>query len=99
MLLSGRAWKVNTVDWKRRTVAVEPAEEHGRSTWLGSSRPLGFELCQAMRRVLLDDKTHPSWSRRAGMELASFRQEPVVDAEGSILTETKAGLSGGPRVP
>ncbi len=91
VLLSGRAWKVNAVDWNRRTVAVEPAEEHGRSTWLGSSRPLGFELCQAMRRVLLSDQTNPNWSRRAAKELASFRNEPIVDADGTILTETKAG--------
>jgi ATP-dependent Lhr-like helicase len=90
LLLAGRAWRVRSVDWTRRVVDVEPADEHGRSTWLGSSRPLSFELCQAMRRVLLDYQTNPSHSRRAAKELASFGTD-LVDAEGTILLETKNG--------
>jgi ATP-dependent Lhr-like helicase len=90
LLLAGRAWRVRSVDWKRHLVDVEPADEHGRSTWLGSSRPLSFEVCRAMRRVLLDCKTNPSHSRRAARELASFGTD-LVDPEGTILLETKNG--------
>ncbi len=32
---------------------LEPTDEKGKSRWLGTSRWLGFEVCQAMRRVLL----------------------------------------------
>jgi hypothetical protein len=44
-----------------------------------------------MRRVLLFAQTNPSWSRRAAAELASFRREPIVNADGTVLLETKSG--------
>jgi ATP-dependent helicase Lhr and Lhr-like helicase len=31
LALDGRSWRVNTVDWNRELVYVEPAEETGRS--------------------------------------------------------------------
>jgi ATP-dependent Lhr-like helicase len=49
------SWKVTGVDWSKRTVSVEPTDEKGKSRWLGTSRWLGFEVCQAMRRVLLQE--------------------------------------------
>jgi hypothetical protein len=55
LLLGGRSWKVIAVEWSRRTVWVEPTDEKGKSRWLGTSRWLGFEVCQAMRRVLLQE--------------------------------------------
>lgn len=51
--LDGRSWIVKHVDWDRQTAQVMPAEHGGRSRWLGGSQPLRFELCQAVRRVLL----------------------------------------------
>ncbi|MGH8439894.1 MAG: DEAD/DEAH box helicase [Pseudomonas sp.] len=53
LLLGGRSWKVTAVDWSKRTVSVEPTDDKGKSRWLGTSRWLSFEVCQAMRRVLL----------------------------------------------
>ncbi|MDZ4800304.1 MAG: DEAD/DEAH box helicase [Bryobacteraceae bacterium] len=91
VLLAGRPWRVCSVDWKRHLVDVETAEEHGRSTWLGSSRPFGFELCQAMRKVLGNDKTNPRFTQRATKEMASFCMEPLVDREGTMLLETSQG--------
>lgn len=54
VLLGGRSWRVTAVDHKHRTAQVGPAEDlPGRSTWLGSSQGLSFEICQAMREVLI----------------------------------------------
>ena len=34
ILLAGRSWKVNWVDWKRQRCFVEPAEGGGKAMWL-----------------------------------------------------------------
>lgn len=34
ILLAGRSWKVNWVDWKRQRCFVEPAERGGKALWL-----------------------------------------------------------------
>jgi ATP-dependent helicase Lhr and Lhr-like helicase len=52
ILLGGRPWCVRSVNGSARIAYVEACDLPGRSTWLGSSAPLSFELCQAMRQVL-----------------------------------------------
>ena len=52
LLLAGRSWAVTHTNWRDRMAYVEPAEEEGRSQWLGSGQPLHFDLCRAVRRVL-----------------------------------------------
>jgi ATP-dependent Lhr-like helicase len=57
VLLGGRSWRITAVDHKHRIAYVEPAEGlPGRSTWLGSSQGLSFEMCQAMRQILLHQR-------------------------------------------
>jgi ATP-dependent Lhr-like helicase len=91
ILLGGRAWWVRSVNWERKTVSVEPSDMEGRSLWLGSSAPLSFELCQAMRQVLNSESVSKSWSRRAQSELASFRGKHITDTSGTVLQPTKTG--------
>ncbi len=74
--LGGRSWLVKHVDWDRQTAHVTPAEYGGRSRWLGSSQPLRFELCQAVRRVLLGSGTRDLWSRRAVTEIDAPATRP-----------------------
>ncbi len=52
LLLAGRTWKINDVDWKRRIVRVEPAEQRGSVRFSGSAQPLSYRLCQAIAEVL-----------------------------------------------
>lgn len=90
VLLGGRSWRVTTVDHKHRTAQVEPAEDlPGRSTWLGSSQGLSFEICQAMRRVLL----HPNgaFSRRASEHIEVLVAQSTTDPDGTILRATRTG--------
>ncbi len=73
--LGGRPWKVLNVDWRRGVCAVEPAENAQAARWPGRPKFLSFELCQAMRRVLVAEEPDPSWSRRAREALAELRAE------------------------
>jgi ATP-dependent Lhr-like helicase len=90
VLLGGRSWRVSTVDHKHRTAQVEPAEDlPGRSTWLGSSQGLSFEICQSMRRILLNPTA--TLSRRAADQMAALSAQGTVDPEGTVLRATRTG--------
>jgi ATP-dependent Lhr-like helicase len=71
--LAGRSWRVGHVDWEHQTAHVTPADEFGKSRWLGESRPLSNRLCQAIRGVLLGSEVRPWWSQRAKAQLTSTR--------------------------
>jgi ATP-dependent helicase Lhr and Lhr-like helicase len=89
LLLGGRSWKVTSVDWPKRTVSVEPSDDRGKSRWLGTSRWLGFEVCQAMRRVLLrDGDAQLGLSRRGTLQLDEVRDLiSAPEHRGSFLLE------------
>ena len=38
LVLAGRSWKNNHLDWRRRIAHVEPTDERGRSRWLGEGQ-------------------------------------------------------------
>lgn len=84
--LGGRAWQVLDIDWRRGRCAVKPAEQGRAPRWSGGARHLGYELCQAMRRVLVDDLDDPSWSTRARAQLEHAR------AQHAFLEDTADGL-------
>lgn len=74
LLLGGRSWKITGVDWSKRLVSVEPTDDRGKSRWLGTSRWLGFDVCQAMRSVLLQEgDAQLGLSRRGGQQLEEVR--------------------------
>jgi hypothetical protein len=81
---------LTSVDHKHRIAHVEPAEDlPGRSTWLGSSQGLSFEICQAMRAILLGATA--TLSRRAVEELRLLMAQGTTDPEGTILRSTRKG--------
>jgi len=73
VLLAGRSWRVTHVDWRKRVAYVEPAADVGRSRWVGSGQPLRYELCQAIRRLLVAQDTPPRASRRGASQLEQIR--------------------------
>src|SRR5205814_834497 len=60
-----------------------------RPRWSGTPRPLSYDLCQAMRRVLVSDAVDPSWSQRGQRVLATMR------AEHAFLDDSPAPLIAG----
>ena len=74
LLLGGRAWQLNHIDWQRRIAFVEPSEQRGRSRWKGSGRGLSFAMCQAIRNILANEEQNSRWSRRARERLTAVRE-------------------------
>ena len=74
-VLGGRTWQVLDVDWSRGKCTVKPAETGRAPRWSGGPRHLRYELCQAMRDVLLDEGDDPRWSRRARTVIGGLRAD------------------------
>ena len=85
--LGGRTWEVLDIDWSRGRCAVKPAEVGRAARWSGGPRHLGYELCQAMRAVLVDDDVDPRWSARARKSIAGLRAEHYFLRDGDDLIE------------
>ena len=87
--LGGRSWEATHVDFANKTAQVIPSEYVGRSRWLGESRPLSYEICQAIRRVLLGDGPSGLWSLRAVTEIAQAREETNCVAPNALVVEVE----------
>ncbi|MFD7517951.1 DEAD/DEAH box helicase [Streptomyces niveus] len=89
LLLGGRSWQVNFIDWGRKRVFVEPADGGGVAKWTsGSLIGLSFALARAMREILLGVDPPVSLTRRAELCLATWREEEapeIVDPGGTLV--------------
>lgn len=75
LLLGGRAWLVNYIDWQRKQAFVEPTEQKGRSRWKGQGAGLGYKMSQAILQVLTDTRNREFWSSRAIEQIQRSRSE------------------------
>lgn len=76
LLLGGRSWQVEDIDWRRRVVQVSASSERGKARWLGDGRGIRYEIAQAIRRVLLgEDLGDVQIGRRAADRLERLRDE------------------------
>jgi ATP-dependent Lhr-like helicase len=92
IVLAGRSWKTRHLDWKRRVAHVEPAEERGRSRWLGEGQFLSHRVCQAIRRLLAADTSQPDWSRRATARIEEIRTDyPWAAPDATALVRHPSG--------
>ncbi len=75
-LLGGRAWVVDRISHGKRTVTVRPAPRGKKPSW-GRFAPkmLGFELCQRIRGVLIEDATYGYLRENATLLLESYRED------------------------
>ena len=86
LLLGGRAWQVNHIDWRRRVAYVEATDQKGRSRWKGEGQGLGFRMCLAIKRILAEDANRECWSRRAQRQIELTRDEyPWLDCESTVV--------------
>jgi ATP-dependent Lhr-like helicase len=70
-------------------VYVEPSENKGKASWLGSSKALRFDLCQTMKRVLVDGKVPATLSNRAKAHLENLSSSfDRLDAEKSTAVKS-----------
>lgn len=98
ILLAGKSWRVTDVDWKRRTVWLEPAKEGGKARWTGSGRTLSREIAQGIFRALREGTgNHAVISKRARLELEQV-VESLPDAGGNSILSITKNESGGIRL-
>ena len=101
LLLGGRSWLVNHIDWQRRIAFVEATDQKGRSRWKGAAGGLGYRLSQAVKGVLASDENSKCWSRRAQEQINTIRCEfpwlehgdtvGLIDTHGSLTWWNFAG--------
>ncbi|PAY16344.1 ATP-dependent helicase [Rhodopirellula sp. SM50] len=92
LLLGGRAWQVNHIDWARKRAYVEPTEARGRTRWSGEGQGLGFALSQSIKRLLAGDATRDWWSRRASEYLGEIRHEYAwLHPESTVVVQSAGG--------
>lgn len=86
-VLGGRTWEVLDIDWSRGKCSVKPADAGRAPRWSGGPRHLRFELCQAMRSILVGDDDDARWSQRAKKTIASLRADHAFLRDGEEFVE------------
>jgi ATP-dependent Lhr-like helicase len=89
LLLAGKTWQVDSVNWSKRILTVTPVQASGKSRWTGQPAALGAELCAAIRDVLLGTETHPSWSRRAQENIQQSREAHDFLSRGPLTLQAR----------
>ncbi|GLJ80834.1 DEAD/DEAH box helicase [Microbacterium imperiale] len=87
LLLAGRAWIVESIDWDRHVIVVREDLTKGRVRWGSEPMPESFEMVRARRDVLLGADPSVRLSQRAVARLAeirTLRRDQVVD-DGLVL--------------
>ena len=74
LLVGGRAWKIENVDWDRFELLVSPTAVKGDVKWHSEPIALSFELMRAQRDVLLGETPDVTMTRRAVDRLALVRE-------------------------
>lgn len=89
LLLAGRAWLVESIDWDRHVVEVREDLTKGRVRWSSEPLPESFEMVRARRDVLLGAEPPVSLTQRAEARLAEVRaiRGEQVDSGGLVLNQ------------
>lgn len=87
IILGGRAWLVESVDWERFAVLVAPMKARGDVRWKSDAIVFSREIMQARREVLLGETPDVELSQRAQLRLPVARDEHLghVDSAGIVL--------------
>jgi ATP-dependent helicase Lhr and Lhr-like helicase len=71
---------------------VEATAAEGKSRWQREGHALGFELCQTIKNILVDQGEHDRWSRRARERMTIIREEfPWLQSDGSVIVSDSNG--------
>jgi ATP-dependent helicase Lhr and Lhr-like helicase len=84
ILLGGRSWRVANIDWPKRIAWVQPSNEHGKSTWPGSSKLMHYQLCRAIEAELVNRGTGIAFSNRARSQYEQLCEE-FAFCDGNII--------------
>lgn len=93
LLLAGRAWRIEMINWERFEILVSEEHHRGKVRWPGGPIAESFELSRAQRAVLLGADPDVTLSRRARTRLDAARAEAssTVDDAGLVLEHEDGG--------
>jgi ATP-dependent Lhr-like helicase len=94
ILLAGRTWHPNHIDWRRRVCHVEPAAGEGSAKWgaAGGYSGKSFALTQAIRAVLAGSDPPVKLTDRARSRLAQARARHGDHvSDGSLISRNDSG--------
>lgn len=74
-VLAGRAWKVMSIDEKRKTLYAVPADSSVLRSWMGTGSEIHAKIVERMKKVLKEDTIYPYLQPRARRLLAAAREE------------------------
>lgn len=74
VVLAGRSWDIEDIEWDRRRVFVVPSKLRGKVRWKGLGRGLSFELTRKIHSLILSEESSDRWTRRAVKELTGQRE-------------------------
>lgn len=97
MLLAGRHWLIESVDFTRRVIYVAPAAGGGKIRFWGSAQPLSYEMSQSLKAVLAGQSSGVPLSGRAEDKLAELRSEYLWLTESSAATSLVKDEAGAAR--
>ncbi|MCG5052493.1 MAG: DEAD/DEAH box helicase [Myxococcales bacterium] len=91
--LAARTWRVTSVDWSKALIHVEPVTDAGLPRWQGQPQLLSWELCQAIKAVLVSEDEPEAWSQRTRRKFKELRQEHAfVEEHGDTLEPSPSGF-------
>ena len=93
ILLAGRAWLVESIDWERHEILVSEQSRKGKVRWPSEPIAESFELSRAQRDVLLGATPEVDVSRRADRRLGMLREEMRLTVDGRGLVRLDQGES------
>ncbi|KRA37884.1 MULTISPECIES: DEAD/DEAH box helicase [unclassified Nocardioides] len=93
LVLAGRGWHINDVDWQRFTVWVEEVQTKGDVKWPSGAVTMSYELSQARRDVLLGATPDVELSNRVPAALERLRETRAseVSAHGLVRHDRPDG--------
>jgi ATP-dependent Lhr-like helicase len=94
LVLAGRGWLVQYVDWERFTVWVEEIPTKGDVKWPSGAITQSFEVCQAKREVLLGAVPDVELSKRVPTALERLREERAAEVSNDGLVRHPRGAGG-----
>ncbi|MGD9620619.1 MAG: DEAD/DEAH box helicase [Mycolicibacterium sp.] len=94
LVLAGRGWFVQHVDWERFTVWVEEVPTKGDVKWPSGAVTQSFEVCQAKREVLLGAVPDIELSKRVPAAMERLREERAMEVSDSGLVLHPRGAGG-----
>lgn len=94
LVLAGRGWLVQHVDWERFTVWVEEIPTKGDVKWPSGAVAQSFEVCQAKREVLLGAVPDVELSKRIPVAMERLREEHATEVSNDGLVMHSRGAGG-----